>query len=63
MILLNVNANERLEMCHKIQFTKKDAINGKTYKKGDVVNVSSSIYDALKQNGSIKDLTKEKKGK
>ena len=50
-------------MCHKIQFTKKDAINGKTYKKGDVVNVSSSIYDALKQNGSIKDLTKEKKGK
>jgi len=63
MILLNVNASERLEMSYKVQFTKQDIVNGESYKKGDVINVSSSIYDALKQNGSIKDFTKAKKGK
>lgn len=50
-------------MSYKVQFTKQDIVNGESYKKGDVINVSSSIYDALKQNGSIKDFTKAKKGK
>jgi len=49
-------------MAHKIEFTKADKVNGQEYKKGDTLNVSSSIYETLNDNGSVKDF-KEKKPK
>jgi len=47
-------------MAHKVEFTKSDKINGQEYKKGDTLNVSSSIYKTLKDNGSVKDFVKAK---
>jgi len=47
-------------MAHKIEFTKTDKINSQEYKKGDVLNVSSSIYKTLKDSGSVKDFVKAK---
>jgi len=47
-------------MAHKIEFTKSDEVNGKTYKKGDTISVSDSLYKTLTSNGSVKDFVKPK---
>lgn len=47
-------------MAHKIVFTKPDKVNGEPYKKGDTLSVSPSIYEKLKENGTIKDYSEEK---
>lgn len=43
-------------MSHKVEFVKPDKVNGKSYDKGDTLNVSSSIFKALKDNGSVKEI-------
>lgn len=47
-------------MAHKIEFTAPDEVNGKKYKKGDILSVSNSIYKTLNENGTVKDSSKEK---
>ena len=47
-------------MAHKIEFTKPDKVNGKEYKKGDTLKVSSSIYDTLGEKGTVKDFVEKK---
>ena len=47
-------------MAKKIEFTKSDKVNGQDYKKGDTLNVSSSLYKILKDNGSVKDFVAKK---
>lgn len=46
-------------MAHKVEFIKADKVNSKEYKKGEVINVSSSIYATLISNGTVKDFTKK----
>jgi len=47
-------------MAHKIEFTAPDKVNGQEYKKGDILNVSSSIYKTLNENGTVKDFVEKK---
>jgi len=47
-------------MAKVIQFTKADKVNNKTYKKGDTLSVSNSIYEILTERGSAKDFVKPK---
>ena len=44
----------------KIEFTKEAIVNRATFKKGDTLNVSTSIYNRLINEGAAK-LFKEKK--
>lgn len=53
-------------MAHKVEFIKKDIVNGKEYDKGEILSVSNSIYKALADNKSVKDfkeVVEEKKNK
>lgn len=50
-------------MAHKVEFTKADKVNGIEYAKGDMLNVSASIYKKLNETGSIKDFVEPKPAK
>jgi len=43
-----------------VKFTKSDEINKVPYKKGDVKNVSTSIFARLLKNGTVKKYTERK---
>lgn len=50
-------------MAYKVKFKKGHTINGVSYKKGDTLNVSSSIYNDLNDNGIASVYTPAKKKK
>jgi len=40
----------------KVEFTKKVVLNGEEFKPKDTANVSDSIFEKLKADGSIKEV-------
>jgi len=50
-------------MAHKVEFIKSDKVNKAEFKKGDIINVSKSIYDKLNANSSVKDYVEPKQTK
>lgn len=50
-----LTAQKVIKMSHKVTLIKDTKVNGNPVAKGETISVSSSIYEALKAEGSIKE--------